>query len=287
MRIALSIRLFALICSVGLLAGCAGVTRVPLDKNVSANFNQVNTQISIPADELIVRAKPSNVSAALGGGLIPALIDASVTSSRQTELEVIANPFYEKTDALDFRSLFSESFKTAFNDQSLLPKLHFSVSSKGISKTALEERKAKLTPGEAFMGMRIWYEFTPDTRSVVVGAGTVIVTAGGTDQSYKNAFMYISKPIEGEQPLSAWAENDGQALSQVFAESAQEIARMLKQDLEAPSNEELFASLASNEKIKYTIPSFMPIPVKGFIVEQTDQRKIFRAESGELFSISQ
>jgi hypothetical protein len=280
------IRTTALLLALGLLAGCAGVTRVPLDKNASAKFNRVESDILIPADELIVRAKPSNLTGALGGGLIPALIDASVTSSRQTELEVVANPFYEKTDALDFRSLFSESFKASFNDQTSLPNLNISVSSRGLSKTAVEERRAKLKPDEAFMGMRIWYEFTPDTRSVVVGAGTLIAAPGGAENSYKNSFIYISKPLESAHPLEAWAENDGKALAAVFTESAKEIAHMLKQDLQAPDNEALFASLAQQEKIKFTIPSFMPVTISGFLTEQTEQRKIIRAESGELFSVS-
>lgn len=273
-----------LLISIGLLTGCAGVTRVPLDKNVSASLTRVDSNLLIPADELIVRAKPSNITAAMGGGLIPALIDASITSSRQTELEAIANPFYEQTDSLDFRTLFGNSFKASLAEQSTLPNLNISVSSRGLSKTTLEEIKSKLSPGEAYLGLRIWYEFTADTRTVIVAAGTQMAIGGKPDSVYKNTFFYTSKPMPGDNPLAAWSEDHAKAVADVFTESAKEIATMLREDLDAPPNEALFASLASNEKVKVTIPTFIPMVVNGYLVDQNEQRKIIRSESGELFS---
>ena len=80
-----------------LLSGCAGVNRVALNKAPQ----KTETRLIIPSDEIIVRSEPSNISAAMGGGLIPALIDASITASRQTKLEEVSNPFYTETSDID------------------------------------------------------------------------------------------------------------------------------------------------------------------------------------------
>lgn len=274
-----------IICFSSLLAGCAGTTRVPLNQEASARLSRVDSVVLIPADEIIVRAKPSSVSLALGGGLIPALIDASITSSRQTELEAIANPFYAGAENIEFRTLFNDSFKGMIQEQKLLPNLNVTVSTTGLSRTALESRRTSLKPGEAFLGLRIWYEFTPDTRSVLVSAGSVLVTADSKDPIFKNTYLYVSQPIEGPNPLTAWADNQGQALAAVFAESGKAIGRLLEQDLAGPNNETLFASLAEQEKVKFTMPTFMPITISGFVVEKTAERRIIRAASGELLSV--
>lgn len=288
-------RLMAVFFCLSLLTACAGVSRVPLNKDASAKITSVDSKIMIPADEIIVRAKPSNISGALGGGLIPALIDASVTKSRQTALEVIANPFYEKTDAIDFRALFTETFKTSIGNQQLLPNLSVSVSSRGFSNTAKDEKLAELKPGKAFLGIRVWYEFTPDMRSVIVIANTLMLAGGTTEPVYTNSFLYTSNPIEGD-PLVAWSENQGKALAEAFAESAKQVAYMLKQDLEAPSNEIIAANNAKQAKVKATIPfygpflrapngSLVPLSTDGFLVEESDHRKIVRAEGGAIYSV--
>ncbi len=281
----LNIRLIVVFASMLLLTACAGVTRIPLDKGTSANLTKVDSRIMIPADEIIVRAKASNISAAMGGGLIPALIDGAITKSRQTELEKIANPFYEKVDSIDFRTVFSDTFKLNISDQTSLPAVNLSVSTRGFSKSALAEKKAKLPAGEGFMGVRIWYEFTSDLRSILVAADTWLVTNDKADYTYKNSFVYLSKPVDEANPLGAWSDNNGKALNDVFAESGKQIAMMLKQDLEAPTNEVIFASLAKQEKTKVIVPTYPLLGGDGYLLEQSDQRKIVRLESGIVYSV--
>lgn len=268
------------------LTGCAGVTRVPLDKDATAGVQNIDSKLLITADEIIVRAQPSNISLAMGGGLIPALIDASVTKSRQTALEAIATPFYEKADDIDFRTVFSDSFKAVMANQKALPPMHISVSTRGLSFTALDEKRAQLAAEEAYFGLRIRYEFTPDLRSIIVTADTMLIAKPKQEPLYKNSFLYISDAVDAADPLSAWAENNGKALSETFAKGATEIAHMLLHDLSSPPNEQLFASMEQQPKIKTTIPFFMPIPVNGFLVEEKDKRQIIRGQNGALYSVA-
>lgn len=281
---------------VSMLTGCAGVSRVPLDKTIAVKLTTTEGKISIPTDEVIVRAKPSNVSAFTGGGLIGALIDASVTKSRQSEMEKLTLPFYEQVDGVDFRTLFSEQFSRALDVKSHLPNLAMKVSTVGISKTELEERRTKLKPGEAFLGMRIFYEFTPDLRSLIVVANSQLVTAQGDAPIYANSFIYNSASVSPNASLDDWAKDQGKMLAEVFKESGTEIAKMLKLDLEAPANEVLTNNRAKQEKTKVQVPYFAPfvlsptgamIPLsgEGVVESSTESRKIVRAESGALFSV--
>lgn len=278
------IRFFTVLLSLGLLTGCV-TTRVPLDKETSAKITSVETRLIIPADEIIVRANPSNLAAASGGGLLFALIDSAVSKSRQTELEAIANPFYDKVDSIDFRTLFSDAFIATISDQKSLQGLTTSVSTRGLSKVALDAKRAKLNPGEAFLGLRIRYEFTLDLRSVIVVADTGLVTKDKPDFTYKNSLLYLSKPMEGANPLDAWSANNGQALVEALTEGAKEIARMLKRDLDAPSNELIFAEFSKQAKSRVEIPTYPILSSNGFLVEENTLRKTVRAESGALYSV--
>lgn len=296
----MKIRLIALpyfsILIISLLTGCAGISRVPLDKNAAAKISATEGKISIPADEIIVRAQPSKVSLYTGGGLIPALIDASVTGSRQSALEKLTLPFYEQVDGVDFRDLFSEQFSRTLDIKPLVPNLSMKVSTIGISKTEIEERRAKLKAGEAFLGLRVFYEFTPDLRSLIVVASPQLVTAQGDTPIYTNSFVYNSAPVAGAAPLEDWAKDQGKALAEVFKESGTEIARMLKLDLDAPSNEVLADKRTKQEKVKVQVPFFapffvspngalIPLVAEGVVEASTESRKIVRAESGALFSV--
>lgn len=280
-----SFRVISMLCFAMLLTGCAGVTRTALSPQVASNIASVNSKLSIPADEVIVRAKPSNISAAMGYGLIPALIDGSISASRQSELEVLSSAFYAKVDQIDFRSTFGNAFRTSIDKQKSLSNLKISTSTKGLSRTTVDAYKSDLKADEAFLGIRIWYEFSPDLRNIVIAADTQLSTKSASEPVYKNSFVYISAPVDNANPLAAWALNDGEALSKIFAESGDEIAKMMQQDLSGPANDILFANLATNEKIQYKPPFFIPMQINGFITDKAEHRQVIRADSGVIYSI--
>lgn len=272
------------------VSGCSTVSRKALDPEVGASIGSVNAKLSIPADEIIVRAKPSNVSEAMGYGLIPALIDGSISASRQSELEQISSDFYTKVDQIDFRSVFGNQFMASAQHQKVLSNLNISVSTKGLSKTTVASYVSELKPNEGFLGLRIWYEFSADFKNVMVFADTQLSTNNGQGNSgaepvYKNGYLYVSDPVDGTNPLDLWGAESGMALSKVFADSADEIVMMMQQDIAAPANDVLFASLSNNEEIKYIVPTHVPWTINGFITNKTESRQSIRADTGLLLSV--
>lgn len=282
---------------VAFLTGCAGVSRVPLDKSAVARVSFVEAKLGIPTDEIIVRSEPSKVSAVTGGGAIPALIDANISRTRQAALGKITDSFYEQIESHDFRSTFGEALKKTLGDQSSLPDLRLLVSSRGISKAEIDERRKALKAGEAFLGVRVWYELSLDARSLVVVANAQLIAPNKADLAYANSFIYASTPITDANPLEAWGRSQGSALAAAYLESAKEIGYMMKMDMAGASNEVLSAENTKRPKAKVQIPFFapfllasngglVPFSADGFLVEKSDRRQIVRVAGGALYSIA-
>ncbi|WP_171001727.1 hypothetical protein [Methylobacillus flagellatus] len=256
-----------------------------MDKTVTSSISNVDFQIQIPQDELLVLAIPSNMAAASGGGLLFALIDSSISASRQSKQEEAANAFYDKADFIDFRTRFGEAFKAAMADQTSLPKLDISVTPRQTSDEGMESKRSALKPDQAFIAFQVWYAFSKDSRQIMVSTGTSMVASSKPEKVYKTVIHYLSQPVSGDNPLDKWTENNNQALDQAFMESAKDIAALLKRDLEMPATEIIMTELASQEEVKITLPTIIPYFFKGRVVEKTDQRQIIRAENGELYSL--
>lgn len=268
-----------------------------MDKVASTRLKSVEGKVGIPADEVIVRAAPSNVSVVTGGGLIPALIDASISSSRQNALEKLSAKFYEQIESHDYRKIFSDAFISSLGKSAVLPNLKLVVSSRGISKDEIAERRKALKQGEAFLGLRIWHEFTTDARLLLVAANVQLIAPEIPEPIYTNSFLYTSVPVVGSQPLEAWAKDQGSALVAAYGEGGKEIAYMLKMDIEGSSNEALAAENAMKPRAKIHIPFYgpylmapngalVPLTTEGFLVEKNDRRQIVRAEGGALYSVA-
>jgi hypothetical protein len=266
------------------LSGCSTVARTSLPPQASANITSTKVVLSIPSDEIIVRAEPSNISPAVGYGLIPALIDGAISASRQSALENLSSSFYDKTKQVDFRAIFGQAFNQEFKQQVTLKNMEISMSTRGVSSAMKDANKATLTNDNAFMTIRIAYEFSPNLRQIVVGADTALFNKNAPEPIYKNSFMFVSAPVSEAAPLEAWAANNGELLSQAFTQSGVELGRLLQQDLSAPANEAVFSSVAAKEKVTYTAPAFFPWVFKGNITEKSANRQVIRADTGALLS---
>lgn len=292
-------RLALLILALSILSGCGGLNRIALKKD--ANLPQkTEARLIIPADEIIVRSKPSNISAALGGGLIPALIDASITASRQTELEKISTPFYNETVGINIRELFAEEFKPIFNSQKSLPNTNLLITNRAISKNTMAKLQSNLNATESLMAIRIWYEFSSDAKNVIVIAGVYMAEPLKKEPAYRNILFYLSKPadiLNEESPLSYWSKNKGERLKKVYADSASILAKLLIDDLEAPSNKAIKSASSEKKEAKISIPYFnqqflftpsngiVRLSESGFVLEEDDSKKILRGKSGAIYWI--
>src|SRR5688572_7316143 len=90
----------ALLCA-SLAAGCAQSPHRPLAAERSA-IKSTEVVESVRQPELYAQINVSNVSAALGGGLIGALIDSSVNSSRASDAEGTVRPLRDALLGFDF-----------------------------------------------------------------------------------------------------------------------------------------------------------------------------------------
>lgn len=291
-------RVLFLAVILSILSGCGTLNRVGLQKDSIPKSSEA--RLIIPQDEIIIRSKPSNISTALGGGLIPALIDASITKSRQTELEKISTPFYNETAGIDLRTIFFEEFKTAFELQKTLPDTKLVVTSRALSKGTMKDLQSKLSPDDSLMAIRIWHEFSSDAKKVIVIAGAYMGQSAKEDPVYRNMIFYLSKSAEvgeGDSPFVYWSENKGERLKQVYSSSASIVAKLLVEDLASSSNEEIKATHSDKEKTKVAIPPFnqqvmftplngiVRLSESGYVMAEDDTKKIIRGDSGVMYWI--
>src|SRR4051812_45088997 len=97
-----------------LLSACASPPRIALTPDVRQQISDVKAQAVVWQDELIVRAEAPGVSAALGGGLLGAMIDSHIIEGRQNAVQGAIDPFYASIDDLDFRQQMWTAMDPAF-----------------------------------------------------------------------------------------------------------------------------------------------------------------------------
>src|SRR5580704_16433625 len=74
------------------LSGCTTITRVPISPDSRAQLGAVTGIVGLRQQEIGVEINASNVSAATGGGLIGAIVDASIDNSRAKKAESEVTP---------------------------------------------------------------------------------------------------------------------------------------------------------------------------------------------------
>jgi hypothetical protein len=103
------LRLVATLATVLLLSACAIPMRATLTPEQRGKISELNAHVVVVQDEVIAAVEASNVSGALGGGLIGAIIDSNVTSSRVKESQQALGSFYVAIEDVDYRREFNGS----------------------------------------------------------------------------------------------------------------------------------------------------------------------------------
>ncbi|MFL9922625.1 hypothetical protein PQR62_00010 [Herbaspirillum lusitanum] len=269
------------------LVGCAAPAHIPLSEENAKKIQVVNVRSMVVQDEVIARADPSNISAGMGGGLIPALIDASVTASRQEKLQTAMESFYESIDDYDFRSIYWSELSTELRERYPLKIKTIVTTPRGMSYRQEQALAPTLNDNEGEMLMATIYFLSPDLRTLTVSTRARLLMKGALDPVYKNTFTYQSSIVGtgGEQSAKSWSEGGGKPFLEKLREGVHETLAMLTIDMKnnapVPANAEKvtakynFGEISSGDRNS----------VKGSLVEKHGDRIVLRNDAGELFSV--
>jgi hypothetical protein len=173
----------------GVLQGCAPMFNKALTAENRTRVRDVEVQVLMPQETVIFSADSPNVSAAMGGGLIPALIDASVQRSRQEAMSAEMAVFLDRLVDIDFRG----EGKAALADGTSSFALKVSnaeVLARIPTRTALDARIAKTKGGSAFMRVLVYYSLDPKSLTLTTRSHAQMWQDGVAERSYAGSFIY-------------------------------------------------------------------------------------------------
>jgi hypothetical protein len=265
------------------LVGCAIPGHIPLTQENANKVKTVNARSVVIQDEVIARADPSNISAATGGGLIPALIDASITNTRQERLQKAMDAFYASIEDYDFRAEYSPRVISQLKTNFPLAVAEVTTTPRTLSNAEQVQLVQALKPGEAYLSLLTDYFLSTDLRSLNVSINASLWIKDQPMPVYKNRVSYQSTPLGAglEDSAKAWAADNGKSFYEKLREGITETLHMLVLDLErnAPASQPAKVSVAYNHGAG-NLNS-----LQGTLVEKHGDRNVIRAVNGTLYSV--
>jgi hypothetical protein len=274
------------------LAGCITVPQyVAMDSSTKDNLKTIKVVTAVQQDEIIVVAENPGASAAMGGGLIGALIDSHIAKGRQVELQATIDPLYAAIDDVDFRKELWASLAPQL--QALYPERITEIKTTAVvmTRNQKDELVAKLPAGSALMYLSTSYSFTPDFSALKVATSVDLWASNSKDKEnkpvYSNVFFYLSAPVRGGMAINAWAKDGGKEYRAAVRESIAETLKMLQLDLKYPRINQVDQGLAAGTKSLSIRPASTPqFLISGPALDDQPTRVVLRNTDGRLYSIT-
>lgn len=268
------------------LGACSTVpNRIPLDANAKKDLSATSAYVHVGQDEIIVRAEASNVSGAMGGGLIGALIDSSIAKGRQETIQSSIEPFYSAVDDLDVRNKLVASLRTALVENFAVKVTAVDGATYRLYGPALEEKRSALKPNTGFLQIGMDYSFSQNFQRLSVKTHVELWRGGMATPIYTNDLHYQSAPVGrgGADSLNAWSDSKGAKYRQAIDEAVIEIVSMLKMDAVATPTDATPTKQATASMIVGSIST----NITGPVLDSKPGRQVIRNSNGSLYSLPQ
>jgi hypothetical protein len=280
----LLLRTTAVLLLAALMTACAVPMRISLPPEQRAAITDLKAHVVVIQDEVLVAVHPSNVSAALGGGLIPALIDSSITNTRVKATQEIMGPFYAAIEDVDYRREFNEAVHRELSRYPIKVG-HVTTTPRSLSQADLMRMRSELERGQALLVVYPRYFLTMDFRSLDVEAVVTIWTKDGQGNTpaQRGVLYYQSQPIGSgnKDSVARWAAQNAAAFRAALRESIVETLELVMMDMNVP-----LPSAQRGEIRSYAFNTgAQQMPIKGQLVKETANRVIVLGEDAKLYSL--
>ena len=274
-------------CAAAVLSGCAMPARIVLQPEQREAITDLQVQVIIAQDEVHAAVEPPNVSRALGGGLIGAMIDASIANSRSKDAQQSLLPFYAAIEGVDFRKEFTHAVLRE------LPKYPIKVSVVSVTPgepgaEALKAMRSALRPGQALLVLAPRYSLSVDRRQLNLQLAQVIwdrlddkaSSSGRARPVHRSLSRYHAQPLGagGEESLNLWRANDAALFRAAIQDAIAEAIAMALVDLRVP------AVSSDDHEFSY-VEEGNSSSMWGLLVEQTPSRVRFLGSDYFLHSV--
>lgn len=212
--------------------GCAN-SKIELTAENTGKIEKTRLISVIAQEEITGEVKESQSAAAMGGGLLFALVDVAVNSSRSKEMEEQITPLKAALTNYDFREVFTERLKSEAGNSSILK-----ISEVVSSAVPLPEQKQKEVlnsiPENALLTLSTDYKFSADFRSLVITSVARLTIKGQSGPIYLETYTYKSPDLqsqETEAAIAEWTADDNAKFRQASEEGIQAILSQLREKL--------------------------------------------------------
>lgn len=269
------------VLSVSLMLGaCATPLRVALSPEQRAKITEVKAHLPVVQDEVIVAVPASNVSGAMGGGLIGAVIDSKITNSRVKDTQQVMGPFYAAIEDFDYRAEFQEAMK---RDLAAYPfkVTSVSTSARSLRQVDLTYLREDLLPHQALLVVWPSYSLSADFRALDTEVTVTMWAKGSDNQPLQRSILhYQSKPVGSGQANSvqAWAAENATVFRSAVRESISETIRLILVDHDAGVVADAKPGEIRSFKTAYA-------DIKGRLLKEANGRVVVLGEDQKIYSL--
>ncbi|WP_398499587.1 hypothetical protein [Variovorax sp.] len=225
--------LLLVLCS-ALLAACAPFHR-SIGAAERAKLPEVDVRVVVAQESFMFSAQPPGAAAALGGGMIGALIDSSVQQARQKEMSAEVGATVGPLLDYDYRTEAGIALGE-IGATGLYPPLRIAsaqVLPAMPPKAQHEARIAATRNGPAYLVLLLQYALEPGLGAFTTRTTALLWQDGGSEPVYRAGAIYQSPIGGGTRPtvVRRLVANDGQALRAVMRDSVMQTMRLFALDI--------------------------------------------------------
>jgi hypothetical protein len=292
--------------AVTFLTGCVGPVRVPISSDSRTQLGEVKGIVGLQQQEIGTEINASNVSAATGGGLIGAIVDASIDDARAKKAEAEVAPVRDALINYQPGSVLAADLQKALATVPSVNPSHIDV--RQVIDLDTTTKWIHGAGGASVLLVRLSYKLSPNFGSIIATA-EVSLHAGGDRLAkvvqskpdlpplvYYNVLsstdtlfgLSDSSTLDGIAKL--WAANGGRPAQTTLDAELQELAAMIAYDLMAPSPPDGKSYKAPETAELRQVPVYgMPgCPFQdGYTEHKENGRAWVRLPRGELSAIAQ
>ncbi|MGJ7568587.1 hypothetical protein ACSFBM_32360 [Variovorax sp. GB1R11] len=272
---------FWLALSVLLLLGACAPFHRPLAAADRGKVQAVDVRVVVAQESFMFSAQAPGVSAAMGGGLIGAIIDSSVQQSRQkdmsAEVQAIVGPLLD----YDYRVEAGKALDAALAEPTAFPlKVRSSqVLAAMPPKAEHEARIAATRDGPAYMVLLLQYALEPGLGAFTTRTTALLWQDGRSEPSYRTAVIFQT-PIGGTARAAVirrLTANDGQVLRGVMRESLTQTLHAVARDIDG-------ARAAGVKTVRFNVNGSW-LMLAGPSFDEQPGRVLFRDQDGAVYSV--
>jgi len=284
------LRACMLVSMASLLGACAVPLRIGLKPEDRSKITALAAHVVIVQDEVIAAVQPPNAGAATGG-LIGAMIDASIANSRVKESQQALGSFYAVIEDVDYRKEFNDAIRSELANYQIKVAT-VTTTPRAVNMDILAKLRNQLPPGQALLLIHPRYSLTADFRNFDAESHVSMwarsdspSSAGGMNVPMQRSVLYFqSQPVGagGKKSLDIWGAQDAALFRSTMRESITETLRMALIDLDVAV--EPVAKTGNLEEFSFNNGA-ITTKLKGQVVKDGDTRAIVLASDKKLYSL--